>query len=104
MITLTITYPNREGATFDWNYYKGTHLPMIGPRFAPFGLVMASILRGVDQPDGSAPAYVAQCLLTFSDGQAAQNALASEGGAELRKDMLNYTNIQPVVQFNVPID
>ena len=104
MITLSITYPNSETATFDLDYYTRTHLPMIGPRFAPFGLVMASVLRGVEQPDGSAAAYVAQCLLTFSDDQAAKNALGSEGGKDLRNDMLNYTNIQPVVQFNAPID
>jgi len=104
MITLSITYPNSDGATFDWDYYTRKHLPMIGPRFKPFGLVMASVLRGVEQPDGSAPAYVAQCLLSFSDDQALKNALASEGGKELRKDVRNYTNIEPVVQFNLAVD
>lgn len=104
MITVSVTYPSSEGATFDWNYYQRSHLPMIGRHFVPFGLIMASVFRGVQAVDGGAPQFVAMCLLTFSDEQAAHNALKSEGGRELMDDVAKFTNIRPAVQFSAPID
>ena len=44
MIVVSITYPNAAGARFDWNYYQGTHLPMVGRKLGGFGLASASVL------------------------------------------------------------
>ncbi|GAA3906763.1 hypothetical protein GCM10022276_26600 [Sphingomonas limnosediminicola] len=104
MITVTITYPNVEGATFDWGYYQRVHLPMVGQKLSPFGLTMASVFRGVDTAGGGKPQFIAMCLLTFADEQSGRNAMESEGAGELGKDVAKFTNIQPVVQFNKPID
>ena len=103
MITISITYPHTEGATFDWDYYIGKHLPLVGQTFKPFGLTFASVLRGIEAVGGGAPPYVVTVLLTFSDDQAARNAIASEPARKLREDLANFTTIKPVVQLNSPI-
>lgn len=104
MITVSITFPNVEGAQFDWGYFQRMYLPRVGQHLLPFGLTMASVFKGVDTADGGKPDYVAMCLLTFSDDKAARNAMASDGAKALAADVVNFTNIQPQVQFNKPID
>ena len=103
MITISITYPHVDGATFDWNYYTATHLPLVGETFKPFGLTFASVLRGIEAAGGGAPPYVVTVLLTFSDDQAARNAIASEPARKLREDLANFTTLKPIVQLNTPI-
>lgn len=103
MITISITYPHTEGAPFDWDYYVGTHLPLVGQTFRPFGLTFASVLRGIEAVGGGAPPYLVTVLLTFSDDQAARNAIASDAARKLRDDVANFTTVRPVVQINTPI-
>lgn len=103
MITISITYPHTEGATFDWDYYVGKHLPLVGQTFKPFGLTFASVLRGIEAVGGGPPPYVVTVLLTFSDDQAGRNAIASESARMLRDDLANFTTIKPVLQINTPI-
>jgi uncharacterized protein (TIGR02118 family) len=103
MITLSITYPLTEGAPFDWDYYVAKHLPMVGETFKPFGLTFASVLRGIEAVGGGPAPYVVTVLLTFSDDEAARNAIASQGAKKLREDLANFTTIKPVLQFNTPV-
>lgn len=103
MVTISITYPHIEGARFDWDYYIGKHLPLVGQTFKPFGLTFASVLRGIEAVGGGSPPYVVTVLLTFSDDQAARNAIASEPARKLREDLANFTTIKPIIQLNTPI-
>ena len=103
MITLSITYPHTEGADFDWDYYVGKHLPLVGETFKPFGLAFASVLRGIEAIGGGAPPYVVMILLTFSDDQAGRNAIMSDGARKLREDLANFTTIKPLIQLNTPV-
>ena len=103
MITLSITYPHTEGAPFDWDYYIGKHLPLVGETFKPFGLTFASVLRGIEKVGGGPPPYVVTVLLTFSDDQAGRNAIMSDGARKLGEDVANFTTIKPVVQINTPV-
>ena len=103
MITISITYHNAEGASFDFDYYRRTHLPMIGEKLGAFGLVSASVLKGMEGMDGGDPPVVATCFLTFSTFEGAQGALTSEACGELVADIANFTTIQPEIQFNTPV-
>jgi uncharacterized protein (TIGR02118 family) len=100
MYILTIHYPRSEGATFDFDYFKSTHLPEVGKAFKPFGLGYASVLRGEETVGGGDPAYFATTILSFSDEQAARNAVASDAGKALAADIANFTNVIPSMQFN----
>lgn len=100
MIVVSITYPNAAGARFDWNYYQGTHLPMVGRKLGGFGLASASVLKGEQSADGGAPAYTAIAFLSFSSLENANLALASSEARELMADIANFTDVIPVIQLS----
>ena len=103
MYILTIHYPNAEGATFDFDYFRTKHLPEVGNAFRPFGLGYASVLRGEHSLDGKAPGYFVIMILSFRDEQAARNAIASEGAKTVITDIANFTSATPVMQFNTSV-
>lgn len=100
MYIISIHYPNAEGATFDFDYFRTRHLPEVGKAFGPFGLGYASVLKGEQSVDGTAPPYFATTILSFRDEQSARDAAASDGAKALMADIANFTSVAPVVQFN----
>ena len=103
MYIITIHYPNADGATFDFDYFRTRHLPEVGKVFGPFGLGYASVLRGEETLGGQAPAYFATIILSFRDEQGAREAAASEGAKALIADIANFTSVTPVMQFNTAV-
>lgn len=103
MYILTITYPQSADATFDFDYFRSTHLPEVGKAFGPFGLGYASVLRGEESLGGADPAYFATTILSFATEQGARDAVASEGGKALAADIANFTSVTPVMQFNTAV-
>lgn len=103
MYIVTITYPKSEGATFDFDYFRGTHLPKVGTAFGPFGLGYASVLRGEQSLDGSDPAYFATTILSFREEEGARRAVASDEAKALVEDIANFTDVAPVTQFNTAV-
>ncbi len=89
MIRLSVFYPTAEGASFDHDYYRDTHVPLA---LRSWGLERAEIDRGVDGP------YVAAVHFTFDSLDALQQAMAAEGTADVLADIANYTSIAPVLQ------
>ena len=104
MYILTITYPRSKGSTFDFEYFRQTHLPEVGKAFGQFGLGYASVLKGEQGVDGKDPAYYATTILSFRDEQGAKDAVASEGGKALAEDIANFTSCKPVMQFNSSVE
>jgi len=103
MYIVTITYPKSKGASFDFDYFRGTHLPKVGAAFGPFGLGFASVLRGEQSIDGTDPAYFATTILSFREEEGARQAVASADGQALVEDIANFTNVKPVMQFNTAV-
>ena len=89
MIRLSVLYPETEGATFDHDYYRDNHVPLV---MKTWGLSHAEIDRGVDGP------YVAAVHLEFENAEVMQAALANEGTGAVMADVANYTSITPVLQ------
>ena len=89
MIRLSVLYPATEGATFDHDYYRDSHVPLC---LKTWGLGSADIDKGVDGP------YVAAVHFTFDSIEAMGAAMASEGTGEVMADVANYTTIAPVLQ------
>ena len=104
MYILTIHYPNSDGATFDFDYFHRQHLPEVGKVFRPFGLGWATVMRGEQSLDSSAPAYFAVTVLSFPTEQAARDAVASEGAGRLIADLPNFTSVTPQMQFNTSVE
>jgi uncharacterized protein (TIGR02118 family) len=84
-------YPKTEGATFDHDYYRDSHVPLA---LASWGLggEAAQIDRGVDGP------YEAAVHFVFDSMEAMGAAMASEGTGAVMADVANYTTIAPVLQ------
>jgi uncharacterized protein (TIGR02118 family) len=91
---VTVIYPNKEGSKFDFDYYTQKHIPWVA------GLMGKSIevRRGISAPDGSAAPYV--CIATIAASIAEFQAVFAEHGQKILADVVNYTNIEPAVQFD----
>jgi uncharacterized protein (TIGR02118 family) len=89
MIRVSVFYPSAEGATFDHDYYREKHVPLVVRTWNP---VSAEIDKGVDGPN------VAAVHLTFESMDALGQAMAAEGTADVLADVANYTTITPVLQ------
>jgi uncharacterized protein (TIGR02118 family) len=101
MVRVSILYPNTPGARFDFRHYLETHMPMsIRLLSAHAGFRGVSVERGLSgTTPGSPPAFVAMChflFLSLEDFLAAFVPYAER----LQGDMPNYTDIEPVIQFN----
>ncbi|NML27454.1 EthD family reductase [Zoogloea dura] len=101
MIKVTILYPNIQGSRFDHSYYLETHMPMsIGLLGAHPGFKGVSVERGLGGAEpGSPPAYLALCHFLFDSVEDFLAAFMPHA-ALLQGDMPNYTDIEPVIQFN----
>jgi uncharacterized protein (TIGR02118 family) len=95
MIRLSVFYPSTEGATFDHDYYRDTHVPLC---VKTWGLNGAEIDRGVDGPN------VAAVHFRFASLDALQAAMGAEGTADILADVANYTSIAPVLQTSEIVD
>ncbi len=89
MIRLSVFYPTTEGATFDHDYYRNSHVPLA---VKTWGLDGAEIDRGLDGP------YVAAVHFRFASQDAMNQAMQAEGTPAIMADVANYTTITPVLQ------
>ena len=95
MQRVTVLYPNKDGANFDFEYYTKKHVPWVA------GLVGNSIevRRGLSSVTGAPAPFV--CLATIHVNSIEEfKAAFAKHGAEILADIPNYTNIEPFVQFD----
>ena len=101
MTRVSILYPNHDDSWFDVSYYLENHMPMSTkllerqPGFK--GVTVDLGLRGAMV--GSKPPYIAMCHFLFSSVEDVHDAFAPHA-ATLQRDILNYTDVKPVIQFN----
>jgi uncharacterized protein (TIGR02118 family) len=97
MIKVGVFYPRTE--KFDWDYYLGTHTPMIQKLLSP-ALKKVDVEKGLGGAGPGAPAtYTTICNLHFDSIEAFQAAFSPHAGA-IMNDIANYTDVQPVVQIS----
>ena len=89
MIRFTVSYPETEGATFDHDYFRDTHVPLA---VKTWGLAGAQIDKGINGP------FVAEVHFTFESLDAMNAAMGAAGTADVMADMANYTTIAPGIQ------
>ncbi len=104
MIKINVMYPNGEGSTFDLEYYRKTHIPLVEERLTPFGLIKTEITRGIaGGAPGSPPPFHCIGVLYFNSAEEYHNGIAAHG-PELRGDVPNFTNISPVRLVTEPVE
>jgi len=99
MIVVSVMYPASAGATFDMDYYRQTHIPLVGARLNASGLREVKVLQGAGAPGGGAPAYSVIALLTFDSAADFDQAVAQHG-EEILGDIPNFSSVQPVIQVS----
>jgi uncharacterized protein (TIGR02118 family) len=100
MIRVSVLYPNKPGAKFDYAYYEKKHIKMVSEKLGPMGLVKVEIDKGISgMPPGSQPPYLTVGYLVFNSMKDLQKAFVPLGG-ELHDDIPNFTNVEPQIQIN----
>jgi uncharacterized protein (TIGR02118 family) len=99
MIRVNVLYPRKEGAPFNWDYYIGTHMPLVSRRLGG-ALLDVSVEQGVaGGAPGTPPAFIAMAHLTFQSAAAFEAAFTPHA-AEIMGDIPNYTTIEPLIQIS----
>jgi uncharacterized protein (TIGR02118 family) len=91
VIRFSVLYPATEGATFDHDCYRDSHVPLAVKTWKP---TSTEIDKQIDGP------YVAAVHFVFESMVVMQAALRSEGTAAIGADVRNYTTITPVRQVS----
>ena len=93
MANLVVSYPLHEGATFDADYYRDIHIPLVEASWGACGMTGAEILWPADDTQPVA----AMVVLRFRDPAAIDAAMSSPATAAVMADIANFTNIQPSI-------
>ena len=95
MIRLSVLYPKTEGASFDHDYYRDSHVPLA---VKTWGIERFEIDRGLDGP------YEAAVHFFFESVEAMGAAMATEGTAVVRADIASYKTIIPERQLSEVVE
>jgi uncharacterized protein (TIGR02118 family) len=101
MFNISSIYPKRDGYEFDFDYYLNKHMPRSMELLAGAkGFKGVSVERGVDIDEPKIESsFVAMCHYYFDS---LEDFMAAFGphAEELQRDIVNYTNIEPIIQIN----
>lgn len=93
MANLVVSYPKHDGAKFDADYYRDTHIPLVEKHWGGCGMTGADILWPADDEQPNA----AMVVLKFADAASIDSALGSPGTQKVLGDVANFTDIQPSI-------
>lgn len=98
MYCLTVTYPKREGSSFDHEYYVSKHIPLCAQAFADHGF-QGTVLRSEQGAAPGASDLNHASIDILFDSLENMKAALKAGGKQVSEDLKNYTNVQPVMTF-----
>lgn len=96
LIKVSIMYPAGEGKTFDMEYYKTKHMPMVAG-FLGANLVKYTIEKGSASGIPNTPLPFAAIGSFYVKDLAAYQAAIAPNRDAIRADFANYTNISPII-------
>ena len=94
-MSFNVIYPTHEGARFDANYYRSTHIPMVMKVMKATGV---TLIEGVPM-SGARPPFAMIAHLQFASSEAITAALANPAMAEVRADVAKFTDIRPTIML-----
>jgi uncharacterized protein (TIGR02118 family) len=98
MVKVSVLYPTKPGYRFDGEYYLNIHMPMaIESLGAALKGVSMEIGIGGGAP-GEPPPFAAMCHFICEGTEAFTNAFLPHA-EKLQGDIINYTDIAPVIQI-----
>jgi uncharacterized protein (TIGR02118 family) len=93
-LSLQVIYPVSDGTDFDYDYYFGTHLPLVGNAIGEH-VESSLVTKGIAGGPGVPAGFYAIATLVFAD-QAAMDAAMSNIGVAV-SDIPNFTNTEPAI-------
>lgn len=90
MATVTVLYP--QGTTFNKDYYKSTHMPLVADKWGKFGLKSWKVIYFPDD----AP-YTVQATLEWDNIKQFQEAASAPEAKDVLGDVPNFSNKDPVI-------
>jgi uncharacterized protein (TIGR02118 family) len=87
MIAVTILYPKTDDSTFDMDYYKSTHMPMLAD-------ALGDACQGWGAATVKSGDWAAMGWAMVTNQEAFDSAMATHG-AKIMADVANYTNVAP---------
>jgi uncharacterized protein (TIGR02118 family) len=98
-VSFNVIYPNHEGARFDTRYYRSTHIPLV---MRVMKADKVTLIEGVPRSETAAP-FAMIAHFEFASSEALETALAKSEMAELRADLVKFTDIKPTIMFGRPL-
>jgi uncharacterized protein (TIGR02118 family) len=98
MIKFTALYPNQENVVFDFECYMAKHIPLT---LALLGssVQKSEVDKGISGSNGAPAPYIAMGHLYFESLDSFRRAFLPHL-EEFRKDIANFSSVQPVVQIS----
>jgi uncharacterized protein (TIGR02118 family) len=98
MVKVSVFYPSDGGESFDMDYYKTKHMPMV-QRLCGSACKGIAAEGGISGgAPGSKPPFTAAGHLLFDSAEAFAAAFTPHAD-EIMGDIPNYTKIQPIIQI-----
>jgi len=98
-VTLYVTYQGTPHSHFDRNYYTNKHIPLVRDSFTQYGLLSLSVFF----PEISQPGTMVICECVFRDETAIHAAFSSPEAAEVIKDVVQFTDMNPIRVCGIPL-
>jgi uncharacterized protein (TIGR02118 family) len=95
LINVTVLYPNKDDAKFDFDYYAVKHIPMVTRLLAND----IEVSKGISSLTGARPAFVCTARIRIHSTQEFSASMARHS-ATILGDIPNYTNIEPIIQID----
>ena len=103
MYKVSVMYPNQEGAKFDFEYYRTTHMQLVEKHLNSFGLIKTGIDKGISGGGDQRAPFICIGHLYFETQDDYDKGIA-EVGSILRADIPNFTNTTPIRQISEVLD
>src|SRR5579863_10436048 len=99
MISVNVLYRHSDSIRFNMNYYLDTHIPLILRLLGP-ALKGVLVQQGIGGgAPGSLPEFAVITVLRFDSMESFQAAFLPHAEAVMA-DLVNFTNVQPSIQFS----
>ncbi len=95
----TVLYPNKEGASFDFEHYANILMPeyveILGDNVVKF-----EIRKGLTTPGAPAPYFICIANVWVTSSEKFGASMADPRMGSLMKKISTFTDIQPIRQFD----
>ncbi|NDR59395.1 EthD family reductase [Aliiruegeria sabulilitoris] len=91
-LTLQVIYPITDETNFDFDYYLGTHMPLVKKYFGEH-MTAVSVSRGLAGGQDVPPPFYAIATMTFNEPSDLDAAMAKAG--PVLDDIPKFTNTTP---------